>query len=366
MSAKQTASSAGPDAGSCFNKVNDLAAFSQVGFETVRASLDSMGSPSMVVNVCKARVQRVRDELRRTFADRDQAIDLLLATTAAGIPMVLLGPPGTGKTILVERFAQLLGIARRPGDRSIAGGFFEYLLTKHTMPEEIFGPPSITALNKGEYLRVTDGMLPQAQIAFLDEVFRGGSTILNTLLAMINEGIFHNGREVQAVPLLTVVGAANDRPPEGELDAFYDRFPIRVWVDSIFAGPSRQDANARALDLLDRSAQLDRRGVVDQLACVNDFWVLRAACRRDLQAAIKADWVREFVGMFGRLRSRLHLSDRSLYRLLLVAVALKGHVAEPESWRHLLAYTAPGHKEFRAIREELAVARAAGDHSGDD
>ena len=366
MSAKQVSSSAGPDLFSCLSKVNELAAFSQVGFEEIRNSLASTSPPPMVVNVCKARVQKLRDELRRTFADRDQAIDLLLATTAAGVPMVLLGPPGTGKTILVERFAQLLGIARRPGDRGIAGGFFEYLLTKHTMPEEIFGPPSISALEDGEYKRVTDGMLPQAQIAFLDEVFRGGSTILNTLLAMINEGIFHNGREIQAVPLLTVVGAANDRPPEGELDAFYDRFPIRVWVDSIFAGPSRQDANERAIDLLERSAQLDRRGVVERLACVNDFWVLRAACRRDLQAAIKADWVREFVGMFGRLRSRLHLSDRSLYRVLLVAVAMKGYVSGPDAWRQLLAYTAPGHKEFRAIQEELAVNRTAGDHAGSD
>jgi len=111
--------------------------------------------------------------------------------------------------------------------------YFQWLLTKFTTPEEVFGAVSLRALEQDEYRRVTVGKLPEAHIAFLDEVFKSSSSILNALLMILNERRFHNGREVREVPLITLFGAANELPEDDELSAIYDRFLLRFVVDYI-------------------------------------------------------------------------------------------------------------------------------------
>ena len=116
--------------------------------------------------------------------------------------------------------------------------FFEYLLSKFTHPDELFGPVSIPGLKEEDYRRLTEGYLPCAHIAFLDEIFKANSAILNSLLTLINERLFHHGKHCDKVPLLGLVGASNEPPdPEGGLGALYDRFLVRLSVPPIDKDP---------------------------------------------------------------------------------------------------------------------------------
>ena len=118
--------------------------------------------------------------------------------------------------------------------RRIEGAnYFQWLLTKFSTPEEIFGAVSLKGLEEDDYRRVTLHKLPEAHIAFLDEIFKANSSILNALLTVINERVFHNGRERVQVPLITMFGASNELPDEDELTALYDRFMLRFMVDYI-------------------------------------------------------------------------------------------------------------------------------------
>lgn len=168
------------------------------------------------------RLKTVQQLLKETFADRDLAVDLLLLSALCQEHLLLLGPPGTAKTELLSRFTDLVD----------ASGF-HYLLTRFTEPTELFGPLDLERFRGGTFHIRTEGMLPEAQIAFLDEVFQGSSAILNTLLTLVNERIFHNGSVRQAVPLLTLVGASNRLPDDPWLSAFADRFVLRLEVEPV-------------------------------------------------------------------------------------------------------------------------------------
>ncbi len=158
------------------------------------------------------------------LGERDIAVRLTILAILSGEHILLLGPPGTAKSMLARRVCNLFK----------GFNYFEYLLTRFTVPEELFGPLSLTALQQDRFHRKTQGYLPAADVAFLDEIFKANSSILNTLLTLINERIFHNGMERVNVSLRTVVGASNEVPAEGEgLDALYDRFLLRYVVEPI-------------------------------------------------------------------------------------------------------------------------------------
>lgn len=165
--------------------------------------------------------------LGATFRERDEVIDGLLCAALAQEHVLLLGPPGTAKSALARAFAE-----------SVGGNHFEWLLSKFTAPEELFGPISLQGLKADRYRRVTTGKLPEAETVFLDEIFKGGSAILNTLLAAINERVFHNDGQVQKLPLRMVIGASNELPEGPELGALYDRFLLRYWVGYL-QGPTQ-------------------------------------------------------------------------------------------------------------------------------
>ncbi|GGK97263.1 hypothetical protein Sme01_35760 [Sphaerisporangium melleum] len=165
---------------------------------------------------------RLRD-VKDVFVDRDEAVDVLALGAMCGEHVLLIGPPGTAKSRLLERFCRLL--ETEP---------FSYLLTRFTEPAEIFGSIDVKEFqNNSTYKINTRGMLPEARIAHLDEVFRGSSAILNTLLSLINERTFHAGQTVMRSPLVTLVGSANDIPDDPELAAFSDRFLLRCTVDYV-------------------------------------------------------------------------------------------------------------------------------------
>ncbi len=162
-------------------------------------------------------------ELERGLLQRDVAARALLLAALAGEHVLLLGPPGTAKSELARRLQRLL-----PGAH-----YFERLLTRFTVPEELFGPLSLRALEDDRYERLTEGYLPSAEVAFLDEVFKANSAILNTLLGLLHERQFDNGSQRLPVPLVCLVGASNEQPQDDSLLAFYDRFLLRVPVQPV-------------------------------------------------------------------------------------------------------------------------------------
>jgi len=169
-----------------------------------------------------SKFQKLAEELNARFPEREQAISAIVAALVASENVFLLGPPGTAKSSLCGALAQ-----------AISGRYFSWLLTKHTSPEELFGPLSFPLLKEGRYERVTAHKLPEADVAFLDEIFKGSSAILNTLLPILNEKVFFDGTTPKRIPLRMVLGASNEIPTSPELAALYDRFAVRIHVEPI-------------------------------------------------------------------------------------------------------------------------------------
>ncbi|RZK12963.1 MAG: AAA family ATPase [Flavobacterium sp.] len=169
------------------------------------------------------KLNRVLAHVKQTFVGKDEIIDLLGIGLLAKENAFLLGPPGTAKSAIVRALSE-----------SIEGGKnFEYLLTRFTEPNEIFGPFDIRKLKEGELVTNTEGMMPEASLVFLDEIFNANSAILNSLLMALNEKIFRRGKETRKLPALMFVGASNVLPEDDALNALLDRFLIRIECDYV-------------------------------------------------------------------------------------------------------------------------------------
>lgn len=168
------------------------------------------------------RLKAVAKQLEQTFLGKSEVIRLMLIAAVAGEHLVLIGPPGTAKSALIRLFAKL-----------VQANYFEYLLTRFTEPNEIFGPIDIQAFRTGEYKRRTESMLPESEIVFLDEVFKANSAILNSLLSVLNERVYTVGGQRVKVPLISAFGASNEVPNDENLMAVFDRFLLRVHSDNL-------------------------------------------------------------------------------------------------------------------------------------
>ena len=180
----------------------------------------SSNNPSAV----NERLRSLATTLERQFLGKDEIIRLLLIAVVAGEHCVLLGPPGTAKSAIIRSLAELM-----------QARYFEYLLTRFTEPNEIFGPVDIAAFREGQYRRNTTGMLPEAEIVFLDEVFKSNSAILNALLTLLNERKYTSGGQVLKCPLISVFAASNEVPGDETLTAIFDRFLLRVRSENLDA-----------------------------------------------------------------------------------------------------------------------------------
>ena len=169
------------------------------------------------------KLNKVLSQLKSTFVGKNEIIDLLGIGLIARENAFLLGPPGTAKSAIVRALS----------DRVTEGKNFEYLLTRFTEPNEIFGPFDIRKLKDGELVTNTEGMMPEASMIFLDEIFNANSAILNSLLMALNEKIFRRGKETKKLPALMFVGASNVLPEDDALNALLDRFLIRIKCDYV-------------------------------------------------------------------------------------------------------------------------------------
>jgi MoxR-like ATPase len=168
------------------------------------------------------KLREVGRALEQRFLGKEELVRLMLVALAGGEHMLLVGPPGTAKSALVRHLSRL-----------VDARYFEYLLTRFSEPSELFGPVDIKAFREGSYLRRTEAMLPEAEIAFLDEIFKSNSAILNSLLTLLNERRFFTGSRTVKVPLCSLYGATNEIPNDDALSAVFDRFLIRARSENL-------------------------------------------------------------------------------------------------------------------------------------
>ena len=232
-------------------------------------------------------LHQLRTDLAARFPERKDVIEGALAAVLAGEHVLLLGPPGTAKSALARAIAQAFG-----------GTYFERLLTKFSTPEELFGAISLKALEQDRFARVVTGKLPEAEFAFVDEVFKANSAILNSLLSLVNERVFHNDGQPAPCPLVTMFGASNELPEGKELEALFDRFLLRFEVSYllrpgnlklVLAAPDPVAAPLMVMKDL-RAAQAEAAKVAITDETIDALIQIRDACKAEGIIASDRRW----------------------------------------------------------------------------
>jgi MoxR-like ATPase len=241
----------------------------------------------------------VLDPMKRAFVGKDEVIDLLGICLVGGENLFILGPPGTAKSALVNQLAARM-----------EGRTFDYLLTRFTEPNELFGPFDIRKLRDGELLTNTEGMLPEASLVFLDELLNANSAILNSLLVALNERVFRRGKETRPLAALMFVGASNHLPEDDALNALFDRFLLRVHCDNV--------PGERLTDVLTAGWRLADGGPVKSALHFDDLRSTQAALAKVELAAIR----QPFAELVHRIRhAGIAVSDRRAVKLQRVIAA---------------------------------------------
>lgn len=287
----------------------------------------------------------------------------LLATLAARANGFLLGPPGTGKSMLVESLLSHIDGA--------AG--FRTLMTRFSEPGELFGPVSLSALQADKYERVIAGYLPTAHIAFLDEIFKANSAILNSLLTLVNERIFRNGTATLRAPLLSLFGASNELPGGDELGALYDRFAVRLFVAPVSENgfrtllDERLAAPSARMSLADVEAGIRAARAVTIPASVLDTV---AAMRRDgkTQGIQASD--RRWLAALALVRASAWLDGRTVASVADLSILACVLWDNPDQRRKVedfvLSYSAPMRRKALEMLDAAREQRAALENASDD
>ena len=219
----------------------------------------------------KDRIKQLLGEMNRGIYEKETEISLSLLAALAGESIILLGPPGVAKSMVARQLKTAFKDAKS----------FEYLMSRFSTPDEIFGPVSIQKLKTSDtYERAVDGYLPTADVVFLDEIWKAGPAIQNTLLTVINEKIFRNGNREMHLPLKLLVAASNELPAKGEgLEALWDRFVIRIE-----SRPIKQEKNFRAMLL--ESSPTDNTDFTDHVrkGIVQEQKVHHANLKKDTES----------------------------------------------------------------------------------
>lgn len=293
----------------------------------------------------KLKIQTLLNQLNNGLVEREGILKITLLTVLAGENLVLIGPPGTGKSLIARRVANSL-----EHDSDDNSGYFEYLLTKFSTPEEIFEPLSITELKADRFKRNTVGYLPTVKVAFLDEIFKASSSILNALLTILNERIYHNGAVPQSVPMQALIAASNELPADQEeLCALYDRFLVRSFVDYV-----SQDNLVSLFEKTETKLEVDKltAGDLDNIQCSAEFVTIP----KEVVDAILCIWM-QHKETFKEDR-RESLSDRRLkkvIKLLKVSAATNGRKEVDLSDVFLLKNCLWNHQENAVIVRDLIL-----------
>jgi len=251
------------------------------------------------------KLAELKFKLAETFVQREAEITAVLAGLVSGEPVILVGEVGSGKTALIEGLAKM-----------IEAKYFYYLMTRFTEPEEILGVLDISALREGRYVRRVEGKLPEAEIVFLDEIFKASSAIRNVLLDIIlNRRIFDDGKYVP-IPMLTLYTASNEISSDSDDTPFYDRLTIRSFVKSVSEDSWEE--------LIEKGVMLDGGFEAPTLLSVEEVKELQRIVNDRFRNITKnTTLVRKYIEALAVLRQRgVKISDRRKIKVLKVASAI--------------------------------------------
>src|SRR3954453_6999568 len=311
----------------------------------------------------RTRLNRLRTSLGRFFVQKQELIDLMVVAAVAQEPLLLVGPPGTAKSDLVLKFRDALGVPDED--------YFEYMLTRFTEPSEIIGPIDINLLREGRYVRREQGKLPTARLAFLDEIFKSNSAILNILLTIINERKFYQDGVPQPVRLRVLFAATNEIPEQGELAALKDRFVLKAESCSVqehhFSELIDAGLQSEVYRSLNQKPWAEGHCGLDDILKANRYLTYlfgkRQRSGRDDELTDRSQFFpqevfREFQRLVKTLvrDDRIFVSDRKLvklYKLFRIrAWLLHGGTVTRDDLR-LLAYLGDTHQEMALLRDKV-------------
>lgn len=298
------------------------------------SKLDNVQSPD--IKQAASQLKQATKQAIDGLVERQTLADLLILAAVAEQHLLIIGPPGTGKSAVVRRIAHALG-----------GRYFEYLLGRFTEPSELFGPVDLRKLREGTIETQTANMLPEAEFAFLDEVFLGSTAVLNSLLNLLNERVFRRGHTQLQCPLRVCVGSANALPNDESLAAFADRFLIHAFTQHV-PDPLLEDLLAGGWQIskqkptiMQNSGQLVHLDLLSKAAKQADLSSIRSALSHCVRLLRKAD---------------IHLSDRRIVTsqaLIAASAVLTGRVNPTEADLWPLIYIIPKQAEQLSAQEIL-------------
>ncbi|MEZ6127010.1 MAG: AAA family ATPase [Planctomycetaceae bacterium] len=320
-------------------------------FEQLRSEADDI----------RKRLNLFRTSLGRFFVRKQELIDLMVVAAVAQEPLLLVGPPGTAKSDLVLKFRDAIGVAEED--------YFEYMLTRFSEPSEIIGPIDINQLREGRYVRREEGKLPTAKLAFLDEIFKSNSAILNILLTIINERKFYQDGKPVPVALRVLFAATNEVPEQGELGALKDRFVLkavsRPVQDDHFSELIDAGLNTEVYRALNQKPWIENHAGLDDILKAGRYLTYLFSRKSadsegsvDRRTFFPDDVFREFERLVKTIvrEDRIFISDRKLvklYRLLRVRAWLfSGGTVSHDDLR-LLSYLGETHQEMDLLAEKI-------------
>lgn len=267
-----------------------------VSASTETVSITPVNAPlnPAVLQSAQAKMSQIFVEMNNLFVERDELIKLMELAIVTGTNLLMLGPPGTAKSAITY---ELCG-------RIENANYFQWMLNKTSDPSEILGPFSVKEMENDKFMRITTGKLPEAHIAFMDEVFKSNAPTLNALLTIMNEHIFYNDGKPVEVPLISMFGASNEPPEDESLDAMYDRFIFRMNVQYIHDAANKKRMHSNYVD--------NRAGLLNLVnkttITLEEVQALQAAAKT---VKVPKDIINKFIRLISDLdRQAVHISDR--------------------------------------------------------
>ncbi len=291
----------------------------------------------------------IKQALNGRFYERETEIEGMLVALFSRQHMLMIGPAGTAKSALASEFANIVEGA----------SYFQWMLTKFSTPEEIFGPLSLRDLERGEYKRLTVGKMPEAELVFIDEIFKANSAILNSLLTLINERLFYNSGLPTVVPLQSLLAASNDYPEEGEgLEALFDRFLLRYEVGFIaeahnFMAMMQADEQNEPLPSITGQELAELQKMTAQINIPNEVFEILSKIRLALQDEGIYPSDRRFKKSLSILQAKAFINERREVRMSDLSI-LKHVLWETIDQKEVVSALIENYS-YKDVRETLAT-----------
>ncbi|PIC95441.1 ATPase [Sporosarcina sp. P26b] len=268
----------------------------------------------MDINLQK--LHEIKSALNKKFFERENEVEGILVAILSRQHMLMIGPAGTAKSALAVELTKI-----------VEGTFyFQWLLTRFSTPEEVFGPLSLKDLEEGVYKRNTTSKMPEAHLVFLDEIFKANSAILNSLLTLINERLFYNDGHPIEVPLISVIGASNEYPEEGEgLEALFDRFLLRFEIDFIadesnFVSMMKDEGEEVETPKMHLDELIQLQNMADKVKIPDEVYETLSTIRRELQDEGIQPSDRRFKQSLSILQARALINQRESVQIEDIAI----------------------------------------------